>query len=134
MFVDPEADQVAAFAAAAASDASPVFMLNLLRFKESADGVLGDEGISGADAYARYSAAVVPHLQRVGGELRWAGACTPALIGPDGEWDLVLVVRYPSRAAFLEMVSDPEYLEVSRLRTAALAESRLIPCAELAFG
>jgi hypothetical protein len=37
----------------ARSDDGPVVMLNLLRFKEHADGI--DEGVSGAEAYARYS-------------------------------------------------------------------------------
>ena len=35
------------------------------------------------------------------------------MIGPEeGEWDVVLVAEYPSREAFLEMTSDPGYLEV----------------------
>ena len=46
-------------------------------------------------------------LARVGGQVVWAGRCTPALIGPDGgEWDLAAIVEYPSRAAFLEHCGD----------------------------
>jgi uncharacterized protein (DUF1330 family) len=63
--------------------------------------------------------------------MMWAGACDDALIGPEGrEWDVVAIVRYPSRAAFLEMVSDPSYLEIAEYRSSGLADSRLIPCAE----
>ena len=134
MHVDPTQAQFQAFAESAAAE-DPVYMLNLLRFKERADGPLESEGISGAEAYARYAAATQPHLDRVGGELLWAGACDSALIGPtDGEWDVAAVVRYPSRSAFLEMVGDPDYLETSRIRTAALADSRLLPCAETVLG
>src|SRR3954470_4846296 len=107
MHIDPTLDQVTAFQATAA-DTAPVYMLNLLRFKEQADGP--DEGTTGAEAYMRYSALAAGHLERVGGELVWAGGCHDALIGPqEREWDVVALVRYPSRAKFLEMVADPEY-------------------------
>jgi uncharacterized protein (DUF1330 family) len=110
-------------------------MLNLLRFKDRADGLLESEGISGAEAYARYAAETQHHLERVGGEVLWAGACDRALIGPtDGEWDVAAVVRYPSRSAFLEMVADPDYIQTSQIRTAALADSRLLPCDEAVLG
>jgi hypothetical protein len=33
-------------------DDGPIVMLNLLRFKDRADGI--DEGVSGAEAYARW--------------------------------------------------------------------------------
>ncbi len=46
------------------TDDGPVHMLNLLRFKAVADGI--DEGVSGAEAYARYSAATEPFLRAVG--------------------------------------------------------------------
>ena len=42
-------------------------------------------------------------------------------------WDAVLLVRYPSRQAFSQMVADPEYQEVTRLRTVALEEAVLQP-------
>jgi uncharacterized protein (DUF1330 family) len=126
--IEPTPEQGAAFAGAAQAEGA-VFMLNLLRFEALAKGV--DVGISGAEAYGRYAAKTAPHLARVGAEIVWAGACGDALIGPPGrEWDVAAVVRYPSRSAFLEMVSDPAYLEIARHRSAGLAESRLIPCAE----
>ncbi len=65
------------------------------------------------------------HIDPTEEQLAGAG---DTLIGPAGEWHAAAVVCYPSRARFLEMVSDPEYLETSRHRTAALADSRLIPC------
>src|ERR1700693_5369876 len=95
----------------ASTEEGPLVMLNLLRFKERADGV--DEGISGAEAYARYSAATEPFLRAVGGRLRAALQAQETVIGPEGrEWDLVLLVEYPSRAKFTEMAANPEYLKV----------------------
>lgn len=114
----------------ASTDEGPVVMLNLLRFKEHADGI--DEGVSGAEAYARYSAAIEPFLRAVGGRLRVALQAQEPVIGPEGrEWDLVLLVEYPSRAKFMEMASNPEYLKVHAHREAAVADSRLIPCSDL---
>jgi uncharacterized protein (DUF1330 family) len=114
----------------ASTDDGPVVMLNLLRFKDRADGI--DEGMSGAEAYARYSAATEPFLRAVGGTLRVVLQAQNTIIGPEGrEWDLVLLVEYPSRAKFMEMAANPEYLKVHVHREAALADSRLIPCADL---
>ncbi|WP_372790055.1 DUF1330 domain-containing protein [Paraconexibacter sp.] len=123
MHIDPTGEQVSAFAER--DDDMPVFMLNLLRFKP--DG--------GAESYATYAAATAPHLRRVGGEIVWSGACDTALIGPgEPEWDVAAVVRYPSRARFLEMVGDPEYQAITHHRTGALVDSRLIPCAGTVLG
>ena len=58
-----------------------------------------------------------------------AAAAQVALIAPEGEqWDELLLVRYPSKAAFLGMLADPEYRAATVHRTAALADSRLIGC------
>jgi uncharacterized protein (DUF1330 family) len=128
MAVLPTEQQLAGLMAS--TDDGPVVMLNLLRFKDRADGI--DEGVSGAEAYARYSAATEPFLRAVGGRLRAALAAQETIIGPEGrEWDLVLLVEYPSRAKFMEMAADPEYLKIHAHREAALADSRLIPCSDL---
>jgi uncharacterized protein (DUF1330 family) len=124
MHIEPTPGQAQAFAATT-NGAEPVFMLNLLRFNEG----------TGAESYGRYAAATVEHLARVGGTVVWAGACDEALIGPQArEWDVAAVVSYPSRAAFLEMVGDPGYLDIVGHRTAGLADSRLIPCGRSPLG
>ena len=93
----------------------PVVMLNLLSYKEG-----------GATSYAEYAARIGPFLERVGGEVVYAGECSTTLVAPDGwDWDALLVVRYPSRAAFGQMVADPEYQQITGLRTQALDEAVL---------
>jgi hypothetical protein len=87
-------------------DNGPVVMVNLLRFKRaSADG----DG-SGWDAYSRYSKAIPPLLMGVRGTILWAGSVEGAAYGdPKAEhWEFVVLVRYPSRKAFLKMVTSPE--------------------------
>jgi uncharacterized protein (DUF1330 family) len=127
MSIEPTAAQLERLAAS--GDQDPVMMLNLLRFKERAEGIDAADGITGAEAYARYGAAVAPYLERVGGRVTLAAAAHESVIGPDqGEWDMVLFVEYPSRSAFLEMTSDPGYLQIHGHRAAAIADSRLIAC------
>jgi uncharacterized protein (DUF1330 family) len=94
----------------------PVVMLNLLRFTDD-----------GRDDYAQYAAALnETFLPRYGAEVLYAGDGSTALVAEAGQdWDAVLLVRYPSRAAFSEMVADPEYHAVTALRTSALQEAVL---------
>ncbi len=94
----------------------PVVMLNLLRFRDG-----------GRDSYATYTQALsTTFLARYGGEVLYIGDGSTALVADDGQsWDAVLLVRYPSRAAFTRMVADPEYQQVTHLRTEALTEAVL---------
>ena len=96
----------------------PVVMLNLLRF---ADG--------GRESYGTYSRAIEQtFLPRYGGEVVYAGDGASLLVAEEGQaWDAVVLVRYPSRQAFSQMVADPEYQEFSHNRTQALTEAVLQP-------
>lgn len=111
----------------------PVVMLNLLRFRDEADYSASPElspnqSLSGADAYRRYVEAVMPLIHGTGGELIFRGRANDALIGPDDErWDLVLLVRYPTKSSFLDFSTSEDYLKIAGHRTAALEDSRLIP-------
>jgi uncharacterized protein (DUF1330 family) len=126
--IHPTQDQIQQLVSS--DDDGPFVMLNLLRFKDRADGI--DEGLSGAEAYARYSVATEQFLRAVGGHLVHAIAPRQSVIGPtEPEWDLVLLVQYPSRAKFIEMATNPEYLKIHAHREAALADSRLIACSEV---
>jgi uncharacterized protein (DUF1330 family) len=114
--LEPTPEQMAALAARPADE--PVVMVNLLKF--TADG--------GRESYARYAQEVAPHLQRVGGTVRYAGGAPTQVIG-DAEkpwWDAILVVEYPSPAAFIDMVTNAEYLEIHHFRANALERGDLI--------
>lgn len=92
-------------------DEGPVVMVNLVRFRErSLDG-----NGSGWDAYARYSKGDMPLLKKVGGTIIWAGTVEGVSVGSlvDGRWDWVVLAHYPSRAAFLEMMTSPEYAAIN---------------------
>lgn len=100
----------------------PVVMLNLLRFNEG-----------GRASYDRYAEALeTTFLPRYGGELLYAGEGATPLVAEQGQdWDMVLLVRYPDRLAFSRMVRDPEYQQVTHLRTQALVEAVLQPTTPL---
>ena len=114
--LEPTPEQFAALAARPAD--APVVMVNLLTFRP--DG--------GRASYARYAQEVAPHLQRVGGTVRYAGSAPTQVIG-DGErpwWYAILVVEYPSPGAFIDMVTDAEYIKVHEHRAAALDRGDMI--------
>jgi uncharacterized protein (DUF1330 family) len=93
----------------------PFVMLNLLKFARY--------GRAGYEAYARQARGF---LERYGAEVVYAGDCSTVLVAPeDHAWDALLLVRYPSRQAFSEMVADPDYRSITELRTAALEDTVL---------
>ena len=101
----------------------PFVMVNLLKFKEKAEYPDGsDADISGAEAYGRYSAAVVKCLADVGGAAKYAGPVTGLMLGEvEDNWDMVALAQYPSLKAMRTMISSPEYQKISVHRTAGLA-------------
>ena len=101
----------------------PIYMLNLLKFKERAEYEDGREtSLSGAEAYAIYGAEVVEHLARVGGAPMFSARVERLMLGEVEElWDTAAIAMYPSRKAMLEMVSSPEYQASAVHRTAGLA-------------
>jgi uncharacterized protein (DUF1330 family) len=114
----------------------PVVMLNLLRFRKVADysatpKLAPSTPISGEEAYQLYMQHAKPYVEQSGGELVFLGKGGPHLIGPSDErWDVVLLVRQPSVAAFMAFASNPAYLSGLGHRTAALDDSRLLPLVE----
>lgn len=114
MAVDPRGADLKRYLAE--DPGGPVVMLNLLRFK--ADG--------GRERYLQY----VEHFNRTakpyGAQTVYLGDGLTALVAEPGQsWDAVLLVQYPNRQAFADMVRDPEYQKGTHLRTEALEEAVL---------
>ena len=122
--IDPTREQFNAFKSLPRD--TPINMLNLIRFNTTAvypDG----ERVSGAKAYARYGEHSGPIFRKLGGEILWRGRGECMLIGPaDEAWDVAFVARYPSAAAFMAMVTDPDYQAIVIHRQLAVADSRLV--------
>lgn len=121
--IDPTPEQFKALVES--DDDSPIVMVNLVRFKDRATGI--DEGKSGAEAYATYGEKIAPYLAEIGGKVLTATSSVESIIGPDEpEWDAVVLVQYPSRKAFISMISNPGYQKEHEHRAAGLEEARLI--------
>ena len=127
MSIRPNKDQFLALASA--PDEGPVVMLNLLKFKEKAsDGAA--PGASGASEYGKYSDAVIGMVEARGGKVLWMGRADQVLIGAEdaNDWDSVALVQYPSRKAFIDMVTAPDYEKAHEHRESGLERTVLIAC------
>lgn len=98
-----------------------IVMLNLLRFSDA------------PQEYGRYEEIASRHLAKAGARIMWIGAARHLVIGdPDTDtWDAVALVAYPSRAAFLDMVTATSYGQALEHRERGLAGTVLICCTEL---
>ncbi|MBW1899027.1 MAG: DUF1330 domain-containing protein [Deltaproteobacteria bacterium] len=119
--INPTGEQFKEFSSQ--KDDGPFVMINLLKFKKEADG----SSEPGVKAYNRYMENVAPFLDEAGGRLLWLGDVDDVFIGTSRDgWDRVMLVEYPSRKAFLDMISRPEYLKVHEDREAGLETSALL--------
>ncbi len=99
---------------AANKNDEPFVMLNLLKFKK--DG--------GREAYFRYIAQSGPFVEGVGAKVLYFGKANELLNGTES-WDIVMLVQYPSRKAFLEMANNPDYIKVHQNREDGLERAVL---------
>lgn len=101
------------------SPSEKVYMLNALWYQP--DG--------GEAKYREYMAAVAPFVVKYGGRKLDGYKPVQSMIG-DFDADLVFFVEWPDWDAFMNFVSDPEFLEKAQpLREAAISKSLLIRCA-----
>jgi uncharacterized protein (DUF1330 family) len=100
-----------------------VVMLNLLKFKAG-----------GEDSYNRYGQAFQEPARKHAPGMRvlFVARCEALLIG-EREWDRIILVEYPSVAAFLAVTGSTEYAAISHLRTDALERSVLYACVPMAL-
>jgi len=133
-YLEPTQESAQAFVARGISDS--VVMLNLLRFRVTADYSATPDlaplvPITGGEAYHLYMQHTLPYLERSGGKLLFFGRGGNFLIGPVEErWDAAMLVQQKSAAAFLAFASDPGCMSGLGHRIAALEDSRLLPLVE----
>lgn len=109
----------------------PVYMVNLIRYRETAayETPSGLPPCSGREAYfERYA----PAFRRIAeGEdygLSWIGNVRAVLVGTGDEaWDDIVIVRYASLALLRRIVESPAYVsEAEPHRLAAMADWKFI--------
>jgi hypothetical protein len=113
----------------------PVFMLNLLRYRDQAL-YRSDTGLPACSGREAYFTRYVPAFRKLaagqGIAPHWLGSAKAVLVGAEDErWDDVALVRYPDFATFRRIASSAEYrCEAAPHRLAALTDSRLIATTE----
>ena len=110
--------------------AQSIVMLNLLKFREEALEGFGVDGMTGRQAFQRYGELNDQEGVKFGSEPIWFGPAHNTIIG-DEEWDLAILVRYPSRQHFIDKLDNAAYREISKVREAAILDSRLIELTQL---
>ena len=127
----PEAEQIQELMKGPAD--TPVVMLNLLSFKEEADG--GNEGMSGQSSYMLYAEKMRKFVESKGGRFIWSGRVDSMLIGEsDADFQVAGLVEYPNRKAFLEIASSAHVAEIGQDRSKGLAGQWLIATTETKIG
>ncbi len=120
-YIHPQKSQFAAIQSL--PDNQPLSMLNLLKFKR-----LELDEVDGKAAYKTYMKAAMPFIKAASATVIYYGKSLETFIGPENEleWDEILIVTYPTKHHFLNMLSHKDYPH--HLRTAAIKDSRLVVC------
>ncbi len=109
----------------------PVWMVNLMRYKEQAVYTDGRETtLTGRDADDAYTP--LGPLAAVGAELVFVADVEDQLLGEGPKWDRIAVVRYPTRASFLAMQERDDFKEAHNHKEAGMAETIVIGSLPLA--
>ena len=113
----PTPDQIQALLSGPAD--GPVVMVNLLRFKPTADAP--NEKLSGEDAYRLYAEKMIAFVESKGGRVIWSGRLDAQVIGEGADvFHMVGLVEYPSRTAFAAIATDPYVQEIGADRASGL--------------
>ena len=102
----------------------PVWMVNLMKYREVADYADGREStVTGQEADDLYSP--LDSLAAVGAAPVLFGDVDQQLLGDETVWDRVGVVKYPTRRSFIEMQSLPTFQESHKHKDAGM-ESTIV--------
>ena len=101
----------------------PIYMLNLLKFRDRAAYEDGRESdLTGEQAYRIYGREVAKLLVEVGGAPMFSASVERLMLGEVEElWDSAAIAMYPSRQAMFRMINMSKYREIAVHRSAGLA-------------
>ena len=101
----------------------PVFMVNLLKFKEKAEYEDGREtDLTGRQAYQLYGMGVAGLLPEYGARIFFMADVTFLSLGQvEDLWDEIAIAVYPNRNALFRMSTSQEWQDLAVHRAAGLA-------------
>ena len=105
-----------------AEDDGPVWMINLMKYKEKAEYADGREtelsGIEADDAYTP-----IGPLTAIGAEIVFAATVEDQFLGDEPKWDRVAIVKYPTRRSFIEMQQRDDFQKQHEHKEAGMQET-----------
>ncbi len=106
-------------------DDGPVWMVNLMKYREVADYADGRQStISGREADDEYSP--LDSLAEVGARPVFFGDVDQQLLGDGTVWDRIGVVKYPTRRSFIDMQALPKFQESHKHKDAGMESTIVI--------
>ncbi len=101
---------------------APLAAVNYVKLRDRAQYAFkeNEEACSGLDAMMRYSAGSIPRAEAVGGHFLLSGLHQGSAIGPETDWDMIIIGNFPSPAAYLSLFVDPAYQAIFHHRRAAV--------------
>lgn len=123
-------DYALRLATTAPDDDGPIWMVNLMAYRERAVYDGAESEVSGREADDRY--APVEVLADIGAEVALVADVEDQLLGDAPRWDRVGIVRYPTRRSFIEMQSREDFRARHVHKEAGMAETIVLGCLPIA--
>lgn len=126
-------DYAARLATTPPEDDGPIWMVNLMSYRDQADYAgHGDPEDApqrtGREADDEY--APVEVLAAIGAEIVFVGDVDAQLLGDSPQWHRIAVVKYPSRRSFIEMQTRDDFRAKHVHKEAGMASTIVMGCTE----
>jgi len=101
---------------------APIAAVNYVKLRDKAvySPRKNETAKSGLEAMMLYSAVSIPRTEAFGGSFLLSGLHQGAVIGPETDWDLIIIGHFPTPKAYLSLFIDPEYQAAFHHRRAAV--------------
>lgn len=107
----------------------PICLVNFFKFRDvaayPAEVPEYGNGLSGEEAFGKYTAVSMPTVDKVGAAFAHAGLSQGMFVGEAEDWDFIAVVSYPGPGPVMDLYTDPDYLQAFRHRSAGLARQKV---------
>lgn len=128
----PDFDYISRMAATPPDQDGPVFMVNLMKYREVADYTDGSGTTrSGREADDEYTPSAI--LRDIGAQIVFAADVERQLLGASPKWDRIGIVKYPTRSSFLAMQRRSDFKEKHVHKDAGMEQTIVMSCLPIAL-